>query len=293
MIRTAFMPTMSGHLHLGGLYNAYLNWKYAKDTGGEFGIRIDGQVKTDGRLEFADSIIEDLKLFGMEPNFILRQYEQVDFYRRIFEEQILIRNDIYFCDCTEQDIVERMAEGKWPIPCRAVLRPYKHELFQHHKAWYKYRVLKTSHYDDYCRDRGLKLDLDDPRTTVRLKCTFPLDIVLWMEKHAELAWTSAFDNKELGITHSIDGIDLQSFSWLETQATRTLGCCGGYRFKHIFHGLIVDNEGYKLSKKEEAKRITEYGIEPGKIIKALENVAKLGNTEPIKESVAIETARRL
>lgn len=290
MIRTAFMPTLSGHLHLGGLYNAYLNYRYARDHKGAFGVRIDGQSVNDKRLRFADSIIRDLETFGMKPEFILRQHERVDLYRRTFEEKILTRNDIYFCDCSEEDIVERMAGGKWPIPCRAILRPYKHELFQHHKAWYKYRALKTSHYDDYCRDRGLKLDLDNPGTTVRLRCRFPLDIVLWTEKHAELAWTSAFDNQELGITHSIDGIDLQSFAWLEDQAIRTLE---EYRFEHIFHGLIVDDEGHKLSKREEAGRVTEYGIEPGKILKALEKVAKLGNTEPIKESVVIETARRL
>jgi len=288
MIKTWFCPTMSGFLHMGGLYNAWLNYTYAKMHRGEFGVRIDGQLTTDVRLEYADSIIEDLKVFGIVPDFVLKQHERIDLYREAIEK-LLSRDDVYFCDCSEEDMVKRMDEGKWPIPCRAIIRPYKHEFFQHHKAWYKYRCSKTSHYDDFCRDRELKLNLDDIKTVVRLKCEFPLDVVLWMEKTAELGFTSSFDNKELGITHSIDGIDLLSFSWLENETGQLID----YIPEHIFHGVIVDDEGYKLSKHEEAKRVIEYGVDPQKLLRAFNILGKLGDTKPIKESLILEKARAL
>ena len=41
MIRTRFAPSPTGYLHIGGVRTALFNWLLAKQSGGQFILRID------------------------------------------------------------------------------------------------------------------------------------------------------------------------------------------------------------------------------------------------------------
>jgi len=124
---TRAAPTLSGSLHLGTLYNALLNYAFAKREGGLFYLRLDGQKVGDQRRKIGDDLIRDLETFGLCPDRIIWQCDSRGWYRQQIEE---IASDprVYFCDCTAGDIFERtrfdqsnlkalIREEKYPGPC--------------------------------------------------------------------------------------------------------------------------------------------------------------------------------
>lgn len=126
-VTTRAAPTISGRLHLGTLYNAVLNYAFAKRNGGLFYLRLDGQKVGDQRRKTGEDIIRDLEAFGLYPDKIIWQYERKELYRQKIEK-VLSDPKIYFCDCAVGDIFERtrfdetklktlMREEKYPGPC--------------------------------------------------------------------------------------------------------------------------------------------------------------------------------
>lgn len=61
-----FAPSPTGFLHIGGIYSAFVSWKYAKQNGGTFILRIED---TDQKREIegtVDLIIDGMKTFGIQ-----------------------------------------------------------------------------------------------------------------------------------------------------------------------------------------------------------------------------------
>ncbi len=124
---TRAAPTISGRLHLGTLYNALLNYAYARQNDGAFFLRLDGQKVGDERRRVGEQIIVDLEAFGMRPDKIIWQCDRKTLYRERIEG-ILDDPRVYACDCTVGDIFERtrfqtttmralIREEKYPGPC--------------------------------------------------------------------------------------------------------------------------------------------------------------------------------
>lgn len=378
---TRAAPTLSGSLHLGTLYNALLNYAFAKREGGLFFLRLDGQKVGDQRRKTGDSIIQDLITFGMRPDRIIWQCDSRGWYRQQIEE-IVSDPRVYCCDCTAGDIFERtrfdqsklkalIREEKYPGPCeiqrikifnanRAETRrdvalgckvqtSIEAKGFEaqnvtdgSERSWKAYEVgalcdrdthltidlgrevwigaaeirwnfypvksygirlpdrrlcrgeklvsitrennfcvssrtngayegavadqlsfapVKTRfitlevnelcheirreyYYDDYCRDLQKEGDLRSARTVLRVRSESPLDVAIYFNRLPDLCFTSALDDQEAGITHSIRGLDIQPFSLLEREAGKLIG----YVANNLFHGMVVDHRRVKLSK---------------------------------------------
>ena len=67
-VHTRFPPEPNGYLHIGSAKAIYINYMTAKKYGGQFNLRYDdtNPVKEDD--EYVQSIYEDLKWLGAEPN---------------------------------------------------------------------------------------------------------------------------------------------------------------------------------------------------------------------------------
>jgi len=373
---TRAAPTLSGRLHLGTLYNALLNYAYAKRAEGLFLLRLDGQKVGDERRRIGDDIIRDLKTFGLRPDRIIWQCDSKGWYRQQIEE-VLSDPRVYFCDCTVGDIFERtrfdqarlralIREEKYPGPCEvrqikvfdanssetrrdvalwktvlastesegfearwvtddsknmwkahevgdlagrethltidlgqetwigaievrwnfypvksysirlpageklvSVRRENKFCILARPKGAYEgavvdqlsftpvktrfikfdveethYEIKREYCYDGYCRDAQKKLSLRAPRTVLRVQSQDPLDVAVYFNKLPDLCFTSALDDLEAGITHSIRGSDIEPFSLLEREAGKLIG----YEAHNLFHGMVVDHRQVKLSK---------------------------------------------
>lgn len=126
-----FAPTVSGRLHLGSLWNALLNFLYARKHSGVFNLRLDGHYIRGERISDRDSILEDLKIFGLEWDNLIRQEDFLGEHISSFKKLVTDNpNRFYECDCTINDIAKRnlfpsdrkmyrlLRPEKYPRPCR-------------------------------------------------------------------------------------------------------------------------------------------------------------------------------
>lgn len=110
-------------------------------------------------------------------------------------------------------------------------------------------------YDGFCRNRNLKLDLDKPETVVRTVSALHLpDTVLWIYSVADLALSSAIDDREFRVTHTFRGYDIEPFTLLEAEAGKLIN----YVPNNVMHGEILDQEYYKFSKFRESRPAVEF-----------------------------------
>ncbi|MEM9586251.1 MAG: glutamate--tRNA ligase [Planctomycetota bacterium] len=65
MIRTRFAPSPTGYLHIGGVRTALFNWLMAKQTGGQFVLRIDDTDAQRNVQEAIQPILDGFKWLGM------------------------------------------------------------------------------------------------------------------------------------------------------------------------------------------------------------------------------------
>lgn len=131
MVVTRAAPTVSGELHIGSLWNAILNWLYARKHGGKFNLRLDGHWIRGQRIIDRDSILRDLKLFGFEWDEEIHQADKLQEHIEAFKNLVNANKDhFYECDCTINDIARRnlfppqremyrlTRSEKYPRPCR-------------------------------------------------------------------------------------------------------------------------------------------------------------------------------
>jgi len=104
---TRFAPTISGDLHIGGLYNALVNYLFAKRYDGDFKLRLDGIFTNDDRLQWQKSLEEDLITFGLIPDEVLRCSDRLEYYKTTATSMLLDHPRSYYCDCTVQDLLKR------------------------------------------------------------------------------------------------------------------------------------------------------------------------------------------
>jgi glutamyl-tRNA synthetase len=66
MIRTRFAPSPTGYLHIGGVRTALFNWLLAKQSGGQFILRIDDTDSGRNVSEALQPILDGFKWLGMD-----------------------------------------------------------------------------------------------------------------------------------------------------------------------------------------------------------------------------------
>jgi glutamyl-tRNA synthetase len=66
MIRTRFAPSPTGYLHIGGVRTALFNWLLAKQSGGQFVLRIDDTDAERNVAEAIEPILNGFRFLGMD-----------------------------------------------------------------------------------------------------------------------------------------------------------------------------------------------------------------------------------
>ena len=125
MIVTRFAPSPTGRLHLGHAYSAVLGHARARESGGQFRVRIEDLDQTRSRPEFVDAIFEDLRWLGLEwDDPVLVQSERQLAYAAALE-QLRERGLVYACFCTRSDIAAALeaplgSSAHYPGTCRGL-----------------------------------------------------------------------------------------------------------------------------------------------------------------------------
>ena len=123
---TRFAPSPSGRLHLGHAYSAAIGHARARDSGGEFRLRIEDLDGTRSRPEFVAGIEADLRWLGIEwDGERLVQSQRTQHYAAALE-QLKERGLVYPCFCTRADIAASLtaphgdAGSSYPGTCRGL-----------------------------------------------------------------------------------------------------------------------------------------------------------------------------
>ncbi|MCH0628500.1 glutamate--tRNA ligase [Kocuria palustris] len=98
---TRFPPEPSGYLHIGHAKAAVLNEYFAHQYKGKLIIRFDDTNPLKERMEFQDSIIEDLALLGVKGDVVLYS---LDYFDKMYDLALkMIKEGHAYCDDTPVD----------------------------------------------------------------------------------------------------------------------------------------------------------------------------------------------
>ncbi|KAI8061564.1 tRNA synthetases class I, catalytic domain-containing protein [Gongronella butleri] len=153
---TRFPPEPSGYLHIGHAKAALLNQYFAETYKGKMIIRFDDTNPSKEKMEFEESIKEDLKLIGVESNIVTHSS---DYFDKMYELAIqIIKDGKAYVDDTDQLTMrdERMkciASKSRDLPVEENLRRFE-------------EMKNATEFGQSCCLRA-KISVDDPNGTMR------------------------------------------------------------------------------------------------------------------------------
>lgn len=276
MTTTRFAPSPTGHIHIGNLRTALMNYLIARKAGGTFILRIDDTDPERSREEYVDGIKRDLEWLGLTWDRVERQSERLDRYAAA-ADQLRDMGRFYeaFESPTELDLKRKkqLNMGKPPVYDRAAL------------------ALTDSEKDALRVDRGggvWRFKLDHQRIEwpdgvlgdISIDAASVSDPVL-IRGDGQVLYTlaSVVDDTEMGVTDVVRGSDHVTNTATQIQIIQALGGAVP-RFAH--HSLLTGPQGEALSKRLGTlalKDLREQGIQPAALLSMM---ARLGSSDPVE-----------
>ncbi len=117
--RVRFAPSPTGHLHIGNVRTAILNWLFAKHTGGKFILRIEDTDLERSADKYTQQICEDLRWLGLHwdegpevggPHQYYRQSQRLEIYQE-YAQRLMEAGKAYHCFCTPEELEEMRNES--------------------------------------------------------------------------------------------------------------------------------------------------------------------------------------
>ncbi len=102
-IHTRFPPEPNGYLHIGSAKAIYINYTSAKKYGGLFNLRFDDTNPTKEDNEYVESIMEDLKWLGANPDEV---FYGSDYFQKTYEfaVELIKKGKAYVCDLSNEEM---------------------------------------------------------------------------------------------------------------------------------------------------------------------------------------------
>ena len=301
--RFRFAPTPSRPLHIGNAFAALAGWAMASRANGTLVLRIEDIDRARCRPEYEKACLDDLEWLGIqwdEGPLIggafgpYRQSERLAGYDNLMT-RLAEKERAYACCCSRAEVLKaqraphlhRGIELPYPGTCRAPDRCVRHLKpnldrgglrLDVHRLEDKARVsfvdgIQGARFEDVRRTSGDFL-LGRPGTP-----TYQLAVVA--------------DDISMKIDHVVRGRDLLGSTARQLLLFRALNACPP-RFSH--HGLLLDEEGDKFSKREHAmtmEGLRASGVSAERMIAAIGVSAKVfssriarANAEDFKEALA-------
>ncbi|MFY8093027.1 MAG: glutamate--tRNA ligase [Niveispirillum sp.] len=280
-VAVRFAPSPTGHLHIGNIRTAIVNWLFAARHGGSFMFRLDDTDEERSTKAFADAIGEDLTWLGLTWD---RYARESDRYARYAEaaEALKKAGRLYPCYETPEELgLKRkalLAQHRPPIYDRSALRLTDADLVRLESEGRRpHWRFKLNHADIVWDDlvQGHKhfrgADLSDP-------------VLIREDGRPLYTLTSVVDDLDFAITHIVRGEDHVTNTAVQVQLFEALIGIEGRgtvpSFAHL--PLIAGSEGEGLSKRLGSLSVRslrqEEGVEPLALIAYL---ARLGTSDAI------------
>ena len=282
MTTTRFAPSPTGHIHVGNLRTALMNYLIARKAGGTFILRLDDTDRERSKQEYADGIQRDLEWLGLTWDRIERQSDRLDRYAEA-AEGLRAAGRLYevFETPTELDLKRKkqLNMGKPPVYDRAGLN-----LSDEDKA--RLRAEGRDGYWRFLLDQERIEWPDGILGDISIDAASVSDPVL-IRADGQVLYTfaSSVDDADMGVTHIVRGADHVTNTATQIQIIRALGAAPP-AFAH--HSLLTGAQGEELSKRLGVlaiKDLRENGVAPQALLSLM---ARLGSSQPVELKMSLD-----
>lgn len=282
MTTTRFAPSPTGHIHVGNLRTALMNYLIARKSGGTFILRLDDTDRERSKEEYADGIKRDLEWLGLTWDRLERQSDRFDRYAEV-ADQLRASNRLYevFESPVELDLKRKkqLNMGKPPVYDRAGLH-----LSEDDKA-----KLRAEGRDGYWR---FQLDLERIEWHDGILGDISIDaasvsdpVLIRADGQVLYTFASVVDDVDMGVTSIVRGADHVTNTATQIQIIRAIG---GTPPSFAHHSLLTGAHGEELSKRLGAlsiREMRESGIAPEALLSMM---ARLGSSKPMELRMTLD-----
>ncbi len=282
MTTTRFAPSPTGHIHVGNLRAALMNYLIARKAGGTFILRLDDTDRERSKEEYADGIRRDLEWLGLTWDREERQSARLDRYAEA-AEGLRASGRLYevFETPTELDLKRKkqLNMGRPPVYDRAGLN-----LSEADKD--RLRAEGRAGYWRFRLDQERIEWVDGILGPISIDAASVSDPVL-IRADGQVLYTfaSSVDDADMGVTDIVRGADHVTNTATQIQIIRALGA-EPPRFAH--HSLLVGAQGEELSKRLGALAIRDLraaGVAPEALLSLM---ARLGSSQPVALRLSLD-----
>ncbi|MFT4962177.1 MAG: glutamyl-tRNA synthetase [Paracoccaceae bacterium] len=272
MTTTRFAPSPTGYLHVGNLRTALFNYLIARQSGGEFILRLDDTDPERSRPEYADAIKEDLTWLGLNWDRVEQQSNRRDRYNAAADK---LRENGRFYECFETSVEldlkrkKQLNMSKPPVYDRAAL-----DLTDEQRA--ELSADRAGHWRFLLNRERIEWT-DQILGDISIDAASVSDPVL-IRGDGQFLYTlaSVVDDTDMGVTHVVRGSDHVTNTATQIQIMEALGFSAP-TFAH--HSLLTGPQGEGLSKRLGTLALRDLraaGIEP---MALLSHLARLGSSD--------------
>lgn len=290
MVRDRFAPSPTGDVHVGSLRTALYNYLYAKQSGGDFILRLEDTDRTRLVESAVPTLLNALYTTGVYPDegLILEdgearqtgeygpyiQSERLPIYKE-YIKKLLDSGDAYYCFCSKErldDLREKQrAAGETPRydgHCRDLTPEEVKERIENGEEYVirlKLPEDKTITFNDKIRGE-IKINTDELDDQVLIKA----------DGYPTYHFAVVVDDHEMGVTHVIRGEE-----WLSSTPKHVyLYDCFGWEAPEYVHLPNITNSEHKKLSKREGDVSVEAFLEKGYLPEALINYLALLGWSP-------------
>lgn len=283
-VKTRFAPSPTGNLHIGSIRTALYSWLFARRHNGKFVLRIEDTDFERSNSSSVQSIFQGLKWLGLNwdegPYF---QTERLKRYKEVIEIMLKTGN-AYKCYCSPKEIEEerskQISEGKKPR-YTGVCRNLKtqHNINKQYTIRFKNPTFGKVTFEDKIRGKITfnNIELDDL-------------IIQRSNGIPTYNFCVVIDDLDMNITHVIRGEDHINNTPRQINILKSLKAQIPI-YAHV--SMILNENGKKFSKRENAENIIEYN-KKGFLPEALINyIIRLGWSHGNQEIFTISELKKL
>ena len=276
MTTTRFAPSPTGHIHVGNLRTALMNYLIARKAGGTFVLRLDDTDPERSTQEYADAIKQDMEWLGLNWDRLEKQSDRLDRYNAAADE-LRASGRLYECfeTPTELDLKRKklLNMGKPPVYDRSALElsEAEKERLREERGAGHWRFKLDQERIEF--SDGILGDLSIDAASVS-------DPVL-IRGDGQFLYTlaSVCDDIDFGITHVVRGSDHVTNTATQIQIIQALG---GMVPSFAHHSLLTGPQGEALSKRLGTLALRDLraqGIQP---MALLSHMARIGTSDPVE-----------
>lgn len=261
---TRFAPSPTGPLHLGHAYSALLAQDMACAAGGVFLLRIEDIDQNRCRPAWEAQVYDDLHWLGCEwPRPVMRQSDRLGAYSAALD-RLWAMGILYPCTCTRRDIemaVSAPQEGGplligpdglvYPGTCRAVPRDARIDGVLRLNMAAALDVARDLYFIETGPRHAGCVGLDPARFVEGIGDFVIARRDMGTSYHLSVVLDDAAQN----ITHVVRGEDLFEATAIHVLLQQLLGLPTP---TYYHHGLIRDDCGKRLAKRDDARALSKY-----------------------------------